>query len=155
MTSFTLFYMDDNISSKTLNLINEFKIKNLFRSIHIKDNHIEILNKHIKTIPAIIDNQSNIIIEKDKILEFIIRLGLHFKKQEVLPYYKEPSLYTNYYSKFDESSKTDNENNYYSDSAFHYLNQSIPKIKTLTEIKTLNPMEFNKKYNKLMNERKY
>lgn len=155
MTSFTLFYMDDNISSKTLNLINEFKIKKLFRSIHIKENHVGIFNKHIKTIPAIIDNQSNIIIEKDKILEFVIRLGLHYKKQEVLPYYKEPSLYTDYYSKFNDTSDTDNENNYYSDSAFHYLNISIPKIKTSTEIKTLNPKEFNEKYNKLMNERNY
>ena len=90
-----------------------------------------------------------------KILEFIIRLGLHLKKQEVLPYYKEPSLYTDYYSKFNDTSDTDNENNYYSDSAFHYLNTEIPKIKTLTEITTLNPKEFNKKYNKLMNERNY
>ena len=69
--------MDDNISNKALNLINKFNIKNSFRSIYIKQNHIEILNKHIKTIPSVINNQSNIIIEKDKILEFIIRLGLH------------------------------------------------------------------------------
>lgn len=155
MTVFTLFYMDDSISNKALNLINKFNIKNSFRSIYIKQNHIEILNKHIKTIPSIINNQSNIIIEKDQILEFIIRLGLHIKKQEVLPYYKEPSLYTGYYSKFDDTSETDNENNHYSDSAFHYLNNEIPKIKTLTEITTLNSKDFNKKYNKLMNERNY
>ena len=155
MTVFTLFYMDDNISNKALNLINKFNIKNSFRSIYIKQNHIEILNKHIKTIPSIINNQSNIIIEKDKILEFIIRLGLHLKKQEVLPYYKEPSLCTDYYSKFNDTNDTDNENNYYSDSAFHYLNNEIPKIKTLTEITTLNPKDFNKKYNKLTNERNY
>lgn len=152
MYSFTLFYINDKLSNKIISLIQEYKLNNSFKSVKISPNQLSIYTKHIRTVPAIIDNNSNTIIEKDKILEFIIRLNLHIKKDELIPYNKEPSLYTDYYSKYNDNKDPINII-FYSSSAFHYINNKLPKIVTYTESPSLSTNVFDKQYKELMNER--
>ena len=151
MYSFTLFYINDKLSNQIILLIQEYKLNNLFKSVNITSNQLPIYMKHIRTVPAIIDNNSNTIIEKDKILEFIIRLNLHIKKDELIPYNKEPSLYTDYYSQYNEKDPVNII--FYSSSAFHYINNNLPKIVTYTESPTITTSVFEKQYKELMNER--
>ena len=80
MHSFTIFYTNDNLSNQVIELINKYKLNNLFKSIEISQDKLSVFRKHIKTVPSIVDNDSNTIIEKNKILEFIVRLNLHINK---------------------------------------------------------------------------
>ena len=159
MNSFTLFYTNDNLSKKVVELINEYELNNSFKSIEISPNNLSIYKKHIKSVPAIVDNSSNIVIEKDKVLEFIVRLNLHINKNKdknkLIPYNNVSSSYTDYYSNYDNNSDKNSSLNIilYSNSAFHYINNEIPKIETLTETPLLSIKSFEKQYKELLNER--
>ena len=148
-----LFYSNDHISKQTINLIKKYNLQSKFNSIEISGINSNVIQKYVKTYPSIVDN--NTIISRENILEFIVRLHLHLKKSEILPFYEEPSLYTSYYSKFDDDEnnlKTDNKL-YYSTNAFHVIKNEIPKIKIYSETTTLTENDFNKEYNKLLNDR--
>lgn len=151
MYSFTLFYIGGELSQQIISLIHQYKLEDVFKSVKITNNNLPIFLKHIPTIPALIDSNSNTIIEKDKILEFIVRLNIHLNKGELVPYKGEPSLYTDYYSQF--NSHTPENIIFYSTSAYHYISNKLPKIVTFTESPTISEKMFNKQYKTLMSER--
>ena len=129
MNQFTVFYSDDSYSSKLIKVINQYKLQSLFNLVQINYSQFQSYRKYLQTIPTIINNKSNDIINRDQTIEFVIRLNLHLNKQnnkEVLPYYQQPSTFSNFFSNIHNSTE-----NSYSNLSFHEIDKKIPNIKTL------------------------
>jgi len=150
MQQFTVFHSSDSFSLKLMELINQYKLEEIFNIIQINYSQIHLYSKYLHTIPTIINNKSTDIINKDQTIEFIVRLNLHLNKNKinVIPYYQAPSSFSNFYSDIDKTTETS-----YSNLSFHDINQTIPHIRTLSETKPLTEKEFTNEYNKKLDER--
>ena len=166
MNTFTLFYLNNNIGNNIIKLIKRYNLNNHFKSILVTNDNINIFLKYVKKVPVLICNKSNSQIYDNNILEFIIRFNYYINKNKLIPYLQEPSLYSDYYSKFyDNENNENNENNknnennenneinYYSTNGYHNIKNDIQNIKTYTEDKLLTATDFDKKYKQLVNER--
>lgn len=152
MYSFSIFYMNDNIGIQIIKLIQTYKLNQYFKAILVTSNEFPIYLKYLNTIPLLIDNKSNLQIDSSGIIEFIVRLNIYITQNDTIPYYQEPSLYSDYYSKFNNNDNSDNKK-YYSSTGYHNINNKIPLIKIYTEDKLLTIDDFDKKYKKLMDAR--
>lgn len=152
MNQFTVFYSDDSYSSKLIEVINQYKLQSLFNLVEINYSQIQSYRKYLQTIPTIINNKSNDIINRDQSIEFVIRLNLHLSKnnnsKNILPYYQQPSTFSNFFSNINNSTE-----NSYSNLSFHEIDTKIPNIKTLSETKPLSVKDFSSEYDKKLKER--
>ena len=146
MSKFIIFYNINKKSKKIIQLIENYKLNNLFKTVKITENKLKIYQKYLQTIPILIVNTTNKITNYNKILEFIIRIHINLNK--IIPYVPKISLDTNYYSEINKSDNID----YYSSTYCNY-NSNIPEIITDPEEKTLNIENFNKEYKKIINYR--